>query len=313
MMADCIIGSSAVDWIEGYEGDDEIEGGGSGDRIYGGDGDDVISGGDGDDRIDGQNDDDIIYGDAGTDDLAGGDGDDYLFGGENAATFSWLIESLNGEDGNDVLIGGAGNDRLVGGDDGRNDPNDPDDDYLVGTDYTAGGLGEIDYLRGGRGADTFVLGEVRSTLQQDDLRLDELTGQTVRQKTYYVDGAFKNGNDSYAVIEDFRIAQGDTLQLIDPAKMGGIYSAPQSYVVGPSPIPNVPGSAIYLQSNWSFFPDDLIAVVQFGVNAERQVNLGANYISYVGDPPPPLEFEPFPLPFPVPIEPYDGPIGTIIG
>jgi Ca2+-binding RTX toxin-like protein len=310
---DHIIGSNMVDFIEGYDGDDEIEGRGGSDRIYGGRGDDRISGGNGDDFIDGQNGNDIIFGDDGLDNIAGGDGDDYLFGGTNgpnAGIPNGPIETLNGEDGHDILVGGQGDDRLVGGDDtGSGD----DDDYLVGTDYEAGGTGEQDYLRGGRGADTFVLGEVKSALEQEDLRRDELTGQTAHQKVYYLDGGWNNGNDSYAVIEDFRPNQGDTLQLINPDYLNSPYQGfQQSYVVGPSPIPGIQGSAIYLSSNYVFIPDDLIAIVQFGGNPDRTINLRSDYMSYVGEPYPPFEFE---LPHPFPIEKPTFPVvvGEIVG
>lgn len=296
---DHILGSNAVDFIEGFEGDDVIEGFGSSDRIYGGRGNDQISGGDGDDTIDGQNGDDIVFGDDGLDNISGGDGDDYLFGGSNGPNAGipfGPIETLNGEDGNDIIVGGSGDDFLIGGD---------DNDYLVGTDYAAGGDNEKDYLRGDHGADTFVLGEVKSTLEQDHLRRDELTGQTAYQKVYYSDGSWLTSTESYAVIEDFRPNQGDTLQLIDPATMGGPYLSllgQNTYVVGPSPIPNIQGSAIYLSGSSSIAPDDLIAIVRFAANPDRQVNLHSDYISYVGDPPPP--FEPFPIPLPIePIKP----------
>lgn len=292
---DEIRGSNEIDFIEGLDGDDDIYGFGASDVINAGRGNDLVFGGEGDDEIDGQNGDDILYGEEGADDIAGGDGDDYLFGG--AGTHPFRVETLNGEDGHDVLIGGADDDRLVGGDDSGGDP---DDDFLVGTDFASAGVDEVDYLRGGQGADTFVLGEVKSTLEQDDLRKDELTGQTARQKQYYVDGGFNNGNDSYAVIEDFRPGQGDTIQLIDPLTMGGIYNIQQSYTVGASPIPGIDGQAIYLSSSYTFVPDDLIAIVRFGGNPDRRLNLNSRYMSFVGEP---FEWE-FELPpgFPFPIE-----------
>ncbi|MEM7772951.1 MAG: hypothetical protein AAF327_20890 [Cyanobacteria bacterium P01_A01_bin.37] len=182
---DCITGSLDVDFIEALDGNDEIFAGGSGDRVNAGDGNDVVFGGTGDDTIDGQDDDDLLFGEEETDDIAGGDGNDVLIGGANSG-FNPGFEVLNGEDGNDLLIGGAGDDRLVGGDD-RRDGSEPDDDILVGTDYASAGVGEIDYFRGGAGADTFVLGELRSTVAKTPHREGEVVNQNLRQKIYYAD------------------------------------------------------------------------------------------------------------------------------
>ncbi|MEB3211250.1 MAG: calcium-binding protein [Leptolyngbyaceae bacterium] len=297
---DCIIGSAGIDYIWAEDGDDEVEAGAGADVVKAGRGNDTVSGGEGNDEIDGQNGDDILFGDEGADEIAGGDGNDYLFGGSNLSD----IDDLNGEDGHDVLVGGAGYDRLVGGDDsGSGD----DDDYLVGTDYVAAGDGEIDYLRGGRGADTFVLGETKAALEQDDLRKDELTGQMVDQKAYYLDAGFGNGNAGYAVIEDFRPNDGDTIQLLNPDVLSGgsIFVQTQFYTVGPSPIPGVQGSAIYISSKYTFVPDDLIAIVRFAANPDRQVNLNSRYMSYVGEAKPlELPMPPFAPLDPFPIEPY---------
>lgn len=200
------------------------------------------------------------------------------------------VDNIKGRNGNDELIGGGGNDTLVGG--GNND-------VLVGTNYAFGGVNEVDYLRGGPGADTFVLGEVKSTLETNSLRRHELAGQTARQKQYYLDNGFANGNDSYAVIEDFNPAQGDKIQLIDPATMGNQVTTlfdQKAYVVGPSPIQGIQGSAIYLSSPYnSFEPADLVAIVRFSGNPSQQVNLQAQYMSYVGESAPntvsaPIEF-----------------------
>ena len=280
--------------IRGSDFDETIIGSDLRDTILADSGCDVVYGRAGDDVIDGQNGDDVLYGQNGTDDIAGGDDDDYLFGGDNANP-SGLLEELNGEDGDDVLVGGAGSDRLVGGDDRGSDA---DNDYLVGTDYRAAGSGEIDYLRGGRGADTFVLGEVKATIAdgaQGDYREDELTGRQPNQKAYYR----SNGRNDYAVIEDFRPgAQGDKIQLLAqaPRTEFGMFE----YVVEESPFSNTPGQAIYLRtSRLRFVEPDLIAIVQFGGNSDRQLNLNARYMDYVSgsnlipfpDPPP------FPIPF----------------
>ena len=218
--------------------------------------------------------DDNIVGSNGVDDIKGRKGNDGIKGLGSS-------DRLSGGNGNDALIGGSGNDTLVGG---------AGSDTLVGTDYASGGRGEIDRLRGGNGPDTFVLGEVKSALQTDSLRHNELGGQTARQKQYYLDNGVNDGNKSYAIIEDFNPAQGDKIQLINPAMMGnqvGTLFDQKTYVVRSSPIQGIQGSAIYLSSPYnSFESEDLVAIVQFAGNPSRQVNLQAQYISYVGEPAP---------------------------
>ena len=83
------------------------------------------------------------------------------------------------EAGNDYLVGGSGNDSLNG---------DEGDDILNGTDNIAVGLGEIDSLTGGGGADLFILGDAN--------------------QAYYG----TQGNLDYAIIKDFN-ANVDTIQL----------------------------------------------------------------------------------------------------
>ncbi|MEM7770113.1 MAG: calcium-binding protein [Cyanobacteria bacterium P01_A01_bin.37] len=257
--------------IDGTDLGDCIIGSREIDVIDAGRGNDNVSGDDGDDTIDGQQGNDILSGDGGSDTLAGGNG-------------------------SDVLIGGEGNDWLVGG---NRAGIHTDDDYLVGTDYAAGGIGEVDILRGSRGADTFVLAETKATLEQDIVRQDELIGQVAEQKLYYQDPGFSNGNNSYALIEDFRPNQGDKIQLLDPDVITGQSSRlglKQFYMVGPSPIPDVQGNAIYLSSTHDVLPADLIAIVRFPANPGRQVNLMADYVSYVGE-------QQLPQPIPFPVEP----------
>ena len=227
------------------------------------------------------------------DDIVGSNGVDHINGrnGNDGIKGRGSSDRLNGGNGNDDLIGGSGNDVLVGG---------AGSDKLVGTDYASGGRGEIDRLRGGSGADTFVLGEVKSTLETNSLRRNEVAGQTARQKQYYLDNGFANGNDSYAIIEDFNPAQGDKIQLIDPEMMGnqvGTLFDQKAYIVGPSPIQGIQGSAIYLSSPYNTFsPPDLVAIVKFEGNSDRQVNLQAHYMSYIGEPPPNLSSGPIESP-----------------
>ncbi|MEL6223612.1 MAG: calcium-binding protein [Cyanobacteria bacterium J06627_8] len=260
--------SSSLNLIQG---DGRIDGTSLSDRVIGSTGVDVIRAGYGDDQVDAQADSDVIEAGRGNDIVLGGTGDD----------------EIKGQRGDDVLVGGAGNDRLTGGD---------GDDYLVGTDFVAAGVGEVDHLRGGQGADTFVLTETRALLNRDDARKDELTGQSADQTIYYLDADFDAGNDGYVVIRDFQPGQGDRLQLLEPNALSEskIDATNRSYTIGQSPISGIRGSAIYVSSADNAVPDDLVAIVQFPGHPGRQVDLGAQYITYIGD-----VTELGPLPFPI--------------
>lgn len=117
----------------------------------------------------------LVFGSRGNNTLNGRAGNDTLDG-------NFGNDILNGEDGNDTLQGGPGNDRLNGGS-GR--------DILIGVwpdSPLPPGLGEIDTLTGGTGADRFVLGDTK--------------------KVYYSG----QGKDDYALITDFDHRQ-DLIQL----------------------------------------------------------------------------------------------------
>nr|KIS32919.1 hypothetical protein TQ38_05310 [Novosphingobium sp. P6W] len=120
--------------IDGGAGNDTIYASNLGDNVFGGAGDDIIYGG----RLD-----DWLLGGDGTDTLdagstaagsLGGDGN-YLNGGAGNDT-------LRGREGSDWLEGGEGTDTLLGG---------AGDDILVGV------AGEGDSLKGGTGADQYVV------------------------------------------------------------------------------------------------------------------------------------------------------------
>ena len=94
-------------------------------------------------------------------------------------------DRILGLSGNDLIVGKQSNDILLGGE---------GEDTLNGTYSTSRhpGRGEVDILRGARGADTFVLGDAANT--------------------YYT--GF--GADDYTIIEDFKF--DDTIQLKGEAK-----------------------------------------------------------------------------------------------
>ncbi|MEA5598404.1 hypothetical protein [Rivularia sp. UHCC 0363] len=112
----------------------------------------------------------ILYGTLNPNSIDGGNGNDQIYGLQGN-------DSLTGLNGNDSLYGGGGSDQLIGGD-GK--------DVLDGW-YKSFEAGQIDELTGGKGRDTFVLG-------------NETDG------VYYL-------GDGNAVIKDFRLLEGDRLQL----------------------------------------------------------------------------------------------------
>ena len=120
-----------------------------------------------------------------------------LHGGSKDDVLTKALGHLSGEAGNDSLFGGAGDNVLSGG--AGNDVLNASggNDTLLGTDIVHSGVGEIDTLTGGTGADVFVLGEA---------------GQR-----FYDDGILSTaGRQDYALIQDFEIAQ-DTIQLVGSA------------------------------------------------------------------------------------------------
>ena len=127
----------------------------------------------GNDSITGGHQADLLYGYGGHDTLKGGDNHDKLFGGEGN-------DKLFGQNGNDSLYGGAGADNLDGG---------QGNDFLKGGGGTIG-VGELDTLTGGHGADTFSL-------------VDEFGNPA-----YATDDI--NG---FALITDFNMGHGDKIQL----------------------------------------------------------------------------------------------------
>jgi Ca2+-binding RTX toxin-like protein len=124
-------------------------------RGYGRAGNDTLFG-----RDDSQ---DALFGNRGNDTLLGNGDNDVLFGGYGSDT-------LYGGSGTDELSGGAGNDYLIG--------------YGGGTEPEF----DFDYLQGGTGADTFVLGE---------------------SFVFYTSPV----TDEFATITDFSRAEGDKLQV----------------------------------------------------------------------------------------------------
>jgi Ca2+-binding RTX toxin-like protein len=187
--------------IFGFGGDDEIEGAGGNDEVDGGlgadiinteDGSDLIFGGGGDDIITSGNGNDFIYGDNGpeTDPLAEGDVANDTIDGEGGD------DIILGEVGDDILTGGFGSDFLSGG--------EGIDIINSHTGRVGPGLVEKDEMFGGLGSDTFNLfsnydGGRRSGLPATERRFTD---------------------NSFAVLRDFRISEGDVINLRD--NVGGL-------------------------------------------------------------------------------------------
>jgi Ca2+-binding RTX toxin-like protein len=272
---DIISGGAGNDVLNGESGNDFLNGGEGNDTLNGGVGNDTLIGGDGDDLLIDTN--GIVDGGAGTDTLVAdysqlnnGAGVDVGFNGANAILSrldgSTLLSYSNIEQFNitgtqyaDVLRGGAGNDFLSGGNgndefygEGGNDSmwggNGTDSlnggagkDFLNGY---GGGVGEMDGLTGGAGADTFVLGDSSTAFY---------LGSNLGER---------------ASIFDFNLAEGDTIQLHGSASDYAFTVG--SYGWGT----NAADTALYYNNNGSY---DLIAVVQDVSN----LNLSSSAFTYV--------------------------------
>ncbi len=185
-----LIGGAGPDNLRGTLGSDVLRGGANVDWLFGRKGDDVLDGGIGDD---------VLLGGAGQDTLSGGEHRDRaqyseaLSGvtadllkpqtntGEAMGDVYIDIEDLAGSGFDDRLLGNSGANRLFGRD---------------GNDFLSGRNG-ADYLNGGSGRDTLDGGAHNDTLR----------GGT--QGDLFV---FNGGAD---VVEDFKPAEGDRLQIDD--------------------------------------------------------------------------------------------------
>ncbi|MGD1703015.1 calcium-binding protein [Dapis sp. BLCC M229] len=162
---DVIDGNNSSNTINGSSGDDTLNGLGGNDTLNGSSGNDNLAGGSGDDTLNGSSGNDILKGNSGNDVLNGNSGDDTLKGnsGFDIINGNSGTDRLNGGGGNDTLTGGSGSDYLIGG---------AGDDVLIGSSSGIGvtfgsstitignsTAGEIDRLKGGPGADLFVLGQ----------------------------------------------------------------------------------------------------------------------------------------------------------
>jgi Ca2+-binding RTX toxin-like protein len=132
------------------------------------------------------------------DNIQGTPGNDYLVGKhytDDAIFGSGGADTLKGLDGDDFLFGGTGNDKVYGGGDSDWLEGNSGNDFLVGH---ANGDGydyyEVDTLIGGSGADTFSL-----VIDGPEFEVP------------YLDGL---GEHAYAIIRDFKKADGDAILMV---------------------------------------------------------------------------------------------------
>ena len=215
--------------IRGTNRGDTITGGSKDQRIAGKNGNDTIRGKGGKDTIYGDQGADRVFGERGNDKVFGGSGNDYVHGGSGN-------DRVDGGSGNDRLLGGWGADRLVGGD---------GNDFLQGAWRRK--APEKDVMTGGRGRDTFVLGNQSGTLYDD--------GKTRSM-----------GISNYALITDLSTKQGDIIQL----------SNDHDYRLGSSPKGADSGRGLFID-NAAGQKDELIAVIRGSGN----LNLNSSSFKYV--------------------------------
>ncbi|HET6469222.1 MAG TPA: type I secretion C-terminal target domain-containing protein [Geminicoccaceae bacterium] len=225
-------GTSGADTISGLAGNDTLRGQGGSDRLFGGAGNDSLFGDAGNDALFGGDGRDLLRGGTGNDTLSGGSGNDTLFGedGRDALLGELGNDTLFGGTGNDTLKGGAGNDRLFGDTGHDRLFGDAGNDSLSGgggNDTLKGGAGNDslegdagndslfgeggnDRLFGGSGNDRLDGGAGNDTLD-GGAGADRLTGGGGRDT--FVAASKSHGLDR---ITDFRLSQGDTLDLSKP-------------------------------------------------------------------------------------------------
>lgn len=221
-----INGIAENDAILGREGNDQIDAGG---------GDDVIDGDEGDDFVEGGAGNDFVFGGRGIDTINGGDGHDELYGGANGDVISggtgndilYGDDSIGSPGGNDTLDGGAGNDKLYGGL-GSDSVDGGDGDDLVhgdaGNDTVIGGFGS-DFLSGGTfGSGNDIINSHTSNSPDLTVERDEMYGGDGRDifnlRSDYIAGLASSSlvaGSGYAIIVDFKLSEGDVLNLLAPS------------------------------------------------------------------------------------------------
>ncbi len=145
-------------------------------------------------------------------------------------------DPLSNQTGDDPLIGSTGNDNLVG--------SDGSDSLIAVNAATNAGIGEIDILNGGAGADRFVIGDA--------------------SKVFYDDGVISSsGQSDHAAIADFNKLEDQIV----------LHGSASSYQLGEL----ATGTGLYYAAGQT--TNELIGIVQ-GVSP-TQLNLTESYFTYV--------------------------------
>ena len=171
---------SALNPIEGTDGDD---------RLYGTAEDDLIQAGDGNDTVQGNDGDDVIRGGAGDDKLVGLNDNDTIYGGDDN-------DQLSGNEGDDVLYGEDGDDKMAGGN---------------GADILVGGAGKDD-MTGGAGNDTFVFLAVSDSgvgIPNADLIRDFAAGDLIDLSA--IDAIVGAADDAFTLVSQFSNTAGELI------------------------------------------------------------------------------------------------------
>ncbi|MEL6217766.1 MAG: hypothetical protein AAFR79_04770, partial [Pseudomonadota bacterium] len=181
---DTILSDEGDDLLQTQSGDDIAWSGGGNDRIYASSGDDSLNGGAGDDLLMGDHELTVWKENqnawAGIDYLVkgpvNGPSSAYSEGSEDQRVLNTVFAEEQGP-GNDTLVGGAGDDTLVGGRGADRLDGGAGDDVLI--PGRRGDKDNLDIVRGGSGADVFVLtdGDTKSGIEFGGLMLDYLGGQ----------------------------------------------------------------------------------------------------------------------------------------
>src|SRR6056297_2048767 len=171
---DLLIGTDAVDQINGTLGNDTIWGGLGDDTVKGGWGDDIVAGGAGDDEVTGDWGNDQLLGGDGNDRLFGGDGDNVLFGGagNDRLVATGRLDILDGGAGNDTLHAGAETTILTFSDDQTMEtPKEVDivHDFVLGQDVIE--IDGLDFSEGGNGFSGEDFMRENASIQGNDLEI----------------------------------------------------------------------------------------------------------------------------------------------
>ena len=154
---------------DGGDGSDSLSGAGGNDQLVGGKGEDILRGGAGDDYIAGMDGEDYLNGSMGNDRLYGGEGPDSLYGGSGA-------DILRGENGNDDLTGDGIDEQDSFYDQFSQFTHNPGNDDLdggLGNDFLRTDEG-TNHLDGGSGDDRFVVMDVGTTAQSNNVLVDAI-------------------------------------------------------------------------------------------------------------------------------------------